>query len=641
MKSSLRSLPARSRAQTPPGPFRDKPAKLHLAKGPSGQRQARENRWLLPLCCLCLALVSIAIYARTAWYPFVNFDDGEYVFENSHVNNGLSWPGVKWAMTATAAGNWHPLTWLSHQLDVQLFGLHAGGHHATNVLLHAVNVILLFLLLNRISGLRWRSLAVAALFAVHPLNVESAAWVSERKNLLCTLFCFLAIGAYTWYVRRPGVWRYLCIAVFFALGLASKPMVITLPFMLLLLDWWPLERVEGWRDAKPPGVTPLPVARLILEKVPPLALSLASAIITIEAQRRVGAIAKITGWPLSWRIENAIHSYAIYVVQTFVPVNLAPFYPGAFLHWWQVAWAALFLAAISWLVWTRRGTQPYLLFGWLWYLGTMVPMIGLLQVGAQARADRYMYIPMIGILLAVVWGISDILQRASQNSSWRVAAAAVAVTVLLVMAWQQVSYWKSSEDLWTHALAVTRDNDVAEENLGVSLINEGREEEAFPHFQRVLLQRPDDAVALLNTANFLEKQGRHREAIERFARVRDTSHDPAKRIGAYRGLGVAYAQMGDRANARKNFLQALRINPGGPTEIYNIGLLEVRDGIDKLRKSVSEKPDADSYLQLGQLLQQDERPDDAIEAYENALKLNPHLTEARQAIAAMTQAATN
>jgi len=213
--------------------------------------------------------------------------------------------------------------------------------------------------------------------------------------------------------------------------------------------------------------------------------------------------------------------------------------------------------------------------------------------------------------------------------------------VLLVMTWQQVSYWKSSEDLWTHALAVTRDNDVADENLGVSLISQGREEEAFPHFQRVLLQRPDDAVALLNTANFLERQGQHREAIERFARVRETSRERTKLIGAYRGLGVAYAQMGDRLNARKNFLEALRLDAGSPTEIYNLGLLEVRDGIDRLRKSVSEKPAADSYLQLGHLLQQDQRPDDAIEAYENALKLNPRLTEVRQAIAAMTQSASN
>jgi protein O-mannosyl-transferase len=639
MKSSVHSLASRNPVKLPRAQLRT--AKQRRGESPPTDRQfiRGERKWLLPFLCGSLAFLSCALYARTAWYPFVNFDDGEYVFENPHLNTGLSWASVRWAMSSTLAGNWHPITWLSHALDVQLFGLNAGGHHALNASFHALNVVLLFLTLDRITRFRWRSLAVAALFAVHPLNVESVAWVAERKTLLCMLFGLLATAAYAWYVRRPAIGRYLWVVAYFALGLASQPKIIAFPFMLLLLDWWPLKRTPARGSSESSCGIEVSFFRLLLEKVPLLALSLASGIITIVAQKRAGAIAQITGWPFTWRLENAIHSYAMYVINTFVPVGLAPFYPGALLRLWQVAWAALLLIGITCLAWIYRSTRPYFLFGWLWFVGTLVPMIGIIQVGAQARADRYMYIPMIGILVAVIWGVSDALESAKWNPNWKYVAASVAVAVLLLTTWYQVGYWKSSYDLWSHTLAVNTGNAVAHENLAVSLLDQGREEEAFPHFQRVLLLRPDDEIALLNTGNYLERQGQHQEAIERFQRVRDTSHNTERLTGAYRGLGVAYAQMGDRKNAYVNFSQAMRLNPNGQTEMYNLALLGIRDAIDKLTQSIAQRPTADSYLQLGQLLQEDLRPEEAVAAYQNALQLNPRLTEARQAIEALTQVA--
>jgi protein O-mannosyl-transferase len=639
----MKSLPQVSPSRTATNSLRAGP---RLVNKPSGgaianarRAQAEEirpkPRWSFWASAGLAALTGV-VYSRTAWYPFVNFDDGEYVFENAHVRAGLTWNTVKWAFMSMTAGNWHPLTWLSHSFDAQLFGLNAGAHHVTSLLLHTLNTILLFLVLTDIGGSRWRSLTVAALFAVHPLNVESVAWIAERKNLLCTFFFLLAVAAYAWYARRPTFARYGCVAALFALGLAAKPMIITLPLVLLLLDWWPLNRVLQWSPPssfEAPKFSPL---RLLLEKLPLLLLALASGVITVIAQHNAGAIAHVAGWSLAWRIQNALHSYAMYLITSLLPINLAPFYPGADLHRWQVVWAALLISGMTWLVWKYRVTRPYLVFGWLWFLGTLVPVIGMVQVGAQARADRYTYIPLIGLLIAAVWGLSEAVQGIRWDAPRRYVAIG-AVTVLLVLSWQQLSYWRSSYELWSHTLEVTNNNFVAEANLAVSMVDLDREEDAFPHFERTLFLQPDNVVALLNTGNYLEKQGKHRESIERFERVLDLTHDPDKLTGAYRGLGVAYAQLGDRAKARSNFLQALRLNPSGQSEMYNLSLLEVRDGIDRLTKYLAATPSAQGYLQLGQLLQEDARIDDAVVAYEHALKLNPKFTEAKIALTKLQQ----
>jgi Tfp pilus assembly protein PilF len=590
--------------------------------------RAQRPRWLVPAICLLLIGLTFVAYRSTLSYPFTNFDDGEYVFDNPHVTSGLVSSTFRWAFTSTSAGNWHPLTWLSHALDWQLFGANAGGHHGSNLVLHALNACLLFLWLNYLTGRHARSFAVSLLFTIHPLNVESVAWIAERKNLLCTAFFLSALWAYAWYRNRPGAKRYALVILLFASALAAKPMAVTFPLVLLVLDCWSLGRVDLDYGSGPPQPE---IRRSLIEKMPLFALSAAASVVAVIAQRNSGAIVNATGWPLSWRIENSIYSYAMYLLRTIAPLHLAPFYPATELHWWQVAWAASFLVAIIAIVWRFKGGRPSLVFGSLWFAITLIPVIGFVQIGAQARADRYMYIPMIGLFVAAVWTIADVSVTRTA-SRWKLAALSATAVIFLIMTRLQVGYWQSSLDLWTHTLAVTRNNAVAEENLAVALLDQGRDAEAFPHFQRVLLLRPEDPVALLNTGNYFEKQGQHREAIERFQKVRDTNPDAEKLIGAYRGLGVAFAQLGDRAQARANFLEALRRNPAGSTEMYNLSLLELRDSIDILQQTISRKPTAEAYLQLGQLLQEDEQSDAARMAYEHALRLNPRLADARAAI---------
>ena len=601
---------------------------------PAGSLLDSRRNWLRIAICAGLFAATCLLYLRTHSYPFVNFDDGEYVFENPHITSGVSWTTARWAATSAYAGNWHPLTWISHAADYQIFGLNAGGHHISNVLLHGVNVCLLFLCLVSMTRRYWESSAVALLFALHPLQVESVAWVAERKNLLCTTFFLAVLIAYTRYTRRPGWQRYLIVTILFVAALASKPMAVTIPLVLLLLDYWPLERLKSENSSRSPEHK---ISFLLLEKAPWFALSLASGIVTVLAQRVSGAIANPTGWPLIWRVENAIHSYAMYLVSCLAPVRLAPFYPGAQLHWWQVFSAACVLVVVGATIWRFKNGRPYLLFGSLWFVITLVPVIGLIQVGAQARADRYMYIPLVGILAAVVWSLADVDRSGAHAWQWKTAAAGVAAIVFVTLTSIQIGYWHSSLDLWQHTLAVTENNAVAEENYAVGLLDLSREDEAYPHFERVIMLRPDDAVALLNTGNYLERQGLHTEAIQRFLKVRDTSHDPAKLTGAYRGLGVSYAQLGDGEKARENFLQAMRLNPGGTTEMYNLALLELRASISKVQNQISKKPSPEAYLQLGQLLQEDQQSDAALDAYERALRLNPHLADARAAIDLLKQ----
>jgi tetratricopeptide (TPR) repeat protein len=415
-------------------------------------------------------------------------------------------------------------------------------------------------------------------------------------------------------------------------------MAITLPFAMLVLDYWPLHRIAGWIEPSPSFPIPQSrFSRLILEKFPLLALSIASGAVTFLAQRGVGAVARAVGWPLSWRVGNAIHSYGMYLYQVLLPHGLAPFYPATSLHILQVIWAAALIAAISWFVWRLRTTHPYLVVGWLWFVGTLVPVIGVVQVGSQAMADRYTYIPMLGLLVAVVWGARDLLHATRSRPVWYFAASGLAVALLSISTWRQVRYWDNSFDLWTHALQVTRSNFVAEENLAVSLLDLGREDEAFLHFERVVALKPDDVVAWLNLGNHLEKQGHHDKAIEAFKRTIEQTRETDKLMGAYRGLGVAYAQQGDLAGARANFLHALQLNPNSETEVYNLSLLEVLAGIDQLSNTLSAHPTSQGYWQLGQLLQADRRIEEARVAYQKALHLNPKMKEAEQSLRSLSQ----
>jgi tetratricopeptide (TPR) repeat protein len=469
--------------------------------------------WWLALATFALA---VALYWPALGHDFVRYDDPDYVLNNPHVLAGLTAPGFAWAMTSFEASNWHPLTWLSHMLDCQLVGVAPGGHHRTSVLLHAANVTLLFLVLLAMTGALWRSAFVAALFAVHPLNVESVAWVAERKNVLCTLFGLLAIAAYLRYVRQPGPGRLALVAAALALGLMAKPMLVTLPLLLLLLDYWPLARWAPGRPAWP----------LLREKLPLLALSAASALVTLAAQRP--ALRAVDEAPFDARVANAVVAYGKYVALTLWPARLAFFYPHAWsaLAPESIAAASVFLLAVTAAVFRLRRTAPHLAVGWLWYLASLVPVIGLVQVGAQAMADRYAYIPAIGLFVAIVWGVADVAGRWPGGRRVAGALGLCAILALAVASRRQLAYWQDSFTLAEHAVAVTTDNYVAQTNLGAAYVMQRRWAEAIPHLEAALAIAPHypPAFPLLGLA--LANVGRTDEALRALEAVPITTYDP-------------------------------------------------------------------------------------------------------------------
>jgi protein O-mannosyl-transferase len=607
----------------------------------AGVRQWVENSLLASprkrnlAICLLLAVATFVLYSPVIGHPFIfNYDDDSYVIHNAHVHAGLVWETVSWAMTSTEVSNWHPLTWLSHALDCQLYGLNPAGHHLTNVLLHVLNVVLLFLLLARATGLAGRSFLVAALFAIHPFNVESVAWVAERKNVLSTLFFLLTLGAYGWYALKPDVKRYVVVAALFVLGLASKPMVITLPCVLLLLDFWPLRRIQGWEQSSAISAFPVPQApslRLVLEKLPLLALSAAAGAVTIFAQRSGGSMHLVL--PLSVRLENAVYAYAMYVWKTFWPARLAVFYPhpGSTLAVWQLGLATLFVVAVSAIVWRGRAARPYLVTGWLWFLGTLVPVIGLVQVGEQAMADRYAYIPLVGLFLMAVWGAADLADSRQLSFRTRAKTAAIVLAILTLFTCDQIRYWRSSYDLWSHTVDITKNSFFAEENLGAALIASDRFAEALPHLQKATGIRPLDPAGHLNLAGVLALSDRSRDAISEYEIAIPLVSDPRQLPAAYETLGRLYAEVGNYPKARVSYEQALKINPQRLTARDALAKVEISDAI----RNVAESPSGENYLRLGQLFQQDGRAAEARAAYKQALELNPKLTEAQTALAVL------
>jgi protein O-mannosyl-transferase len=586
-----------------------------------------------------LALATFAVYFRAVKNPFVNFDDQSYVIENLQVQQGLTRATVEWAFTSTYASNWHPLTWLSHALDCQLFGLNPAGHHLTSILLHALNAVILFLLLAWVTGAKGRSLVVAALFAIHPINVESVAWVAERKSVLSMFFLLLTLGAYGWYARRPRVGRYLVPGVLFALALASKPMVVTLPFLLLLLDFWPLQRVLGvWPPAPAFPVPQFPFWRLALEKFPLLLLSAASSVITVIAQRSVISTNDLL--PLSARLANAFYAYGMYVAKAFWPARLASFYPyeGLRIASWQAGLFLLFLAGVTALVWRNR-SRLYLPAGWFWFLGSLVPVIGVVQVGDQAMADRYAYLPLIGIFCMVVWGASDLAQSRGFNVRASAAVAGLALAALSFLTWRQIAVWRSSYDLWAHALQVTKDNFMAEDYVGTALLVQTYEatgqrysDEALLHFRNAVRINPRDPISHLNLGADLHEHGYLREAIPQYKAVLSLTSDPHLVIKSLIDLGAASHQLGDFAGGRQYYIEALKLDPGNEIAFMNLGKLAMDERIQQLALSASAKPSAAAYLRLGQLQQAAEHIPEARASYLRALKLDPKMAEARRAL---------
>ena len=517
------------------------------------------------LACLALVVLTAAVYAPVLHFGFINFDDPDYVLNNAHVAGGLTTDGVRWALTSLDSANWHPLTWLSHMLDVQLYGMDGGMHHLTSVLLHILNALLLFGLMYRMTGFFGRSLFVAGVFAVHPLHVESVAWISERKDVLSALFFLLTLWAYVAFTKRRSLGSYLLVVLLFALGLMAKPMLVTLPFVLLLLDFWPLQRME-WKGGM--------LLRLVKEKIPLFALTVCSIWVTLLAQQP--AMAPQQQVALSLRISNAVVSYLAYIGKAVWPLNLAYFYPLKLsIPALEVAFGVVVLLGVTILAlrWSRRA--GYFMVGWLWYVITLIPVIGLVKVGDQAMADRYMYIPLIGLSLVVAWGVPELLGR------WRPierALPALAAVALLACAWlasAQVAYWNSNLSLWQHALDVTTDNYVAHNDLGVFLAAQGRLDEAKPHFLAALRGRPDFAWAHSNLGMILMYEGRFEEAAHEQAEALKTRPDFAE---AHDRLGRALTAQEKFDEAISHYKEALRLRPNYAEAQSDLGVALMDEG---------------------------------------------------------------
>jgi protein O-mannosyl-transferase len=521
--------------------------------------------WALSLGC-ALVIATLALYYPVNHYPFANADDDSYVTDNLHVKYGFEPDTVQWAFTTFRDANWHPVTWLSHALDCHLYSLDAGKHHRTNVLLHAANAVLLFWVLLQATGYLGRSAMVAALFALHPINVESIVWISERKNVLSMLFFLLALAAYRWYVLKPRAGRYSVVALLFAMGLMCKPQVITFPFVLLLWDYWPLRRIVG--SEKEPSASPTDnfvagrkFSWLVAEKLPLFVLSAASAAITLKAQRTGGAMSgPLNTYPFLLRLENAIVSYARYIGKAIWPSRLALLYSHSSFAGWQVAAAFLLLAAITCMVIAAR-RRRYLVVGWLWFLGTLVPMIGLVQVGSQAMADRYAYLPFVGLFIMFCCGVSDWAQQWKLSPAWLAIPSVAVLLALAVVTHRQIGYWSNNVALWAHTVQVTSGNWIAEDNLGAALMDEKKMDDAIVHFRSAEAIYPNDPRTFLFIGYYQQQRGNLQAAIEEYKRVISVTQNEiwnnAKlRDDAFVNMGYAYRDLGDPVHAAESFAAA-------------------------------------------------------------------------------------
>ena len=593
------------------------------------------------LISLSLLVATLVVFWPLAHFQFIDLDDNVYVHANSQVETGLTAQGVIWAFTTTHAANWHPWTWLSHMADCEFYGLNAGRHHLTSVLLHLANTLLLFLVLERMTRARWASGFVAALFALHPLHVESVAWVAERKDVLSTLFWMLTLWTYVRYTERQTLNRYLVVLFSLALGLLSKAMLVTLPCVMLLLDYWPLGRLQlaqptghrnGYDKSRKRNDQRSFPHRIILEKVPFFALAAVSSLITFLVQQSGGAVSSLESFSLENRVANALVSYVSYIGKMIWPHPLAVLYPHpGMAPMWQVAGAVLFLAGVTALVVRLARRYPYLAVGWLWYLGTLVPVIGLVQVGSQAMADRYTYVPLIGLFIMIAWGVPDILAGWRHRKTVLAISAGLLLSIFMVVTSLQIQHWHDSITLFNHTLKVTTRNFVVHNVLGNALALQGRQEEAIAHYAEALRINSQYADAHNNLGNLLARQGKQEEAIAHYAEALRINPQFAE---AHYNLGNLLARQGKQEEVFAHYAEALRINPQYADAHNNLGNLLAHQGkqeeaIAHYAEALRINPqDAEAHYNLGIALARQGRQEEAIAHYAEALRINPKFAEA-------------
>jgi tetratricopeptide (TPR) repeat protein len=620
-------------------------------------------RFQIWLMAALLALMTIAVYWPAMSDDFVSYDDNVVVTSNVHVQNGLTLENVKWAFCNPVNNIWHPLTVLSHMLDCQLFGLKPWGHHLTSVLLHTINTVLIFLLLRNLTGAIWRSVLVAALFGLHPLHVESVAWVAERKDVLSTGFGLLTLICYVRYaenvtgdkcqvtgmnstlspaIRHPSRFYWLAL-FFFALGLMSKPMLVTWPVVMLLLDYWPLRRVSSFKfSVSSPGTTPSAtlnprLSALVFEKWPFFGLAAATSIVTFIVQKQTSALVTVEDLPFGARGGNALISYCRYLGKLFWPVDLAVFYPHPG-HWplEQVVLAGGLLAGITVLFIAPWRQYPFMLMGWVWFVGTLVPVIGLVQVGEQAMADRYTYIPSLGVLILAIWGAYELTQSWRYQGMVLSVAGCLAVVLCLGLTRQQLGFWRDSETLFRHALAVTGDNYLMDNNLGVTLEKKGQTDEAIRQYQITIRLKPGYADAYFNLGAALGRKGQMDEAISQFQKAIRLKPDDAE---AYNSLGIALGMKGQMDEATSQFQKAIRLKPDYADAHYNLGIAlgmkgQMDEAISQFQEAIRLRPDdAEVYNNLGNAFSQKGQTDEAITQFQEAIRLKPDYAEARTNLA--------
>jgi len=651
--------------------------------------------------CLVFTVVTLVAFWQVKDHEFINYDDNEYVTENHPVKAGLTFKGVTWAFTTFHAGNWHPLTWLSHMLDVQLFGLKAGWHHLMNLLFHIANTLLLFLVLHRMTKALWQSAFVAALFALHPLHVESVAWVAERKDVLSTFFWMLTMGAYVFYVEKPETRRYVLALFFFALGLMAKPMLVTLPFVLLLLDYWPLKRLHYGNggpenpaetlppsasvkqkrkskkqdagkekaQAKKPTTSPYQwslIRPLLWEKVPFFILSVIASVVTYLAQQKGGAVSSLKAIPLDARITNAIVSYISYIGKMIWPANLAVFYPhpGMIPHW-QILGAVLFLVIVTLIVLRMARSFPYVAVGWLWYLGTMVPVIGIVQVGLQGMADRYTYVPLIGLFIMSAWSMGDLVKKWLYPSFTFIIFTFIILSVFSYTTWMNLRYWQNGVLLFNHARSSTDDNATVHyllglalseigkvenaqyhytealkinprfpdvhNNLGMMLFNQGKIDDAIGHYNEAIRINPNHGKAIWNLGNALLRKGKREEASVQYARVLQVNAEDA---GAHLNLGNIMASQGNLNGAMTHFREAIRLKDDNVKAIIGLGNVLVMQGnfaeaMVWYSKAVKIVPDdAEVHYDMGTIMASQGKLDEAIAYFREAIRISPDYAKA-------------